>query len=66
MPQIIKNIHIENFKSAKNVELTDCKRINLLIGKPNVGKSNLLEALSLFCLPFLKAEFNLQMQQNSD
>lgn len=50
MPQIIKNIHIENFKSAKNVELTDCKRINLLIGKPNVGKSNLLEALSLFCL----------------
>ena len=29
MPQIIKNIHIENFKSAKNVELTDCKRINL-------------------------------------
>lgn len=54
MPQIIQNIHIENFKSAKNVELTDCKRINLLIGKPNVGKSNLLEALSLFCLPFLK------------
>lgn len=52
MPQIIKNIHIENFKSAKNVELTDCKRINLLIGKPNVGKSNLLEALSLFACLF--------------
>lgn len=54
MPQFVQNIHIENFKSAKDVRLTDCKRINLLIGRPNVGKSNLLEALSLFCLPFLK------------
>lgn len=63
MPQIIKNIHIENFKSAKNVELTDCKRINLLIGKPNVGKSNLLEALSLFCLPFLKYLKKKDLQQ---
>lgn len=63
MPQIIKNIHIENFKSAKNVELTDCKRINLLIGKPNVGKSNLLEALSLFCLPFLRYLKKKDLQQ---
>lgn len=54
MTSIIQNIHIENFKSAKDVTLTNCKRINLLIGKPHVGKSNLLEALSLFCLPFLK------------
>ena len=29
----------------------DCKRINVLIGKPNVGKSNILEALSLFIAP---------------
>ena len=54
MPQFIQNIQIKNFKSAKNVRFEDCKRINLLIGKPNVGKSNLLEALSIFCLPFLK------------
>jgi len=30
----------------------DCGRINLFIGKPNVGKSNILEALSLFCAPY--------------
>ncbi len=45
-----KNIHISNFKSLKEVTLSDCKRINLLIGKPNVGKSNILEAIGLFNL----------------
>ncbi|MCL5876994.1 MAG: hypothetical protein M1540_04190 [Candidatus Bathyarchaeota archaeon] len=25
----------------------DCKRINLFIGQPNVGKSNILEAIGL-------------------
>jgi AAA15 family ATPase/GTPase len=44
------DIIIENFKSLRKVELTDCRRINVLIGKPNVGKSNLLEALSFFSL----------------
>ena len=42
------DIKIENFKSLRSVELKDCNRINVLIGKPNVGKSNILEALSLF------------------
>jgi AAA15 family ATPase/GTPase len=49
-----KNIHISNFKSLKDVTLSDCKRINVLIGKPNVGKSNILEAIGLFSLPYLK------------
>lgn len=34
MPQFIQNIHIENFKSAKDIKLADCQQINLLIGKP--------------------------------
>ena len=63
MPQFIQNIQIKNFKSAKNVRFEDCKRINLLIGKPNVGKSNLLEALSIFCLPFLKYLKKKDLQQ---
>ena len=45
-----KNIRIQNFKSLRDVELEDCSRINLFIGKPNVGKSNILEALSMFSL----------------
>ena len=48
MSHFFENIKIENFKSLKSVELKDCSRINLFIGKPNVGKSNILEALSLF------------------
>lgn len=47
-------IGIKNFKSVKNVVLDNCKRINLLIGKPNVGKSNILEALSVFSLPYAR------------
>lgn len=37
---------IRNFKSIRHIEL-DAKRINIIIGEPNVGKSNVLEALSL-------------------
>jgi len=44
---MIKTLKIQNFKSIKNLEL-ECKRINIFIGKPNVGKSNILEALGIF------------------
>lgn len=51
------DIRIENFKSLRSVELKDCNRINVLIGRPNVGKSNILEALSLFSLYNYKQPF---------
>ncbi len=44
--QKIDNIEIKNFKSIRYAEIKDCKRINVFIGYPNVGKSNILEALS--------------------
>jgi AAA15 family ATPase/GTPase len=43
---MIKNLEIKNFKSIKHLEM-ECKRINLFIGEPNAGKSNILEALGL-------------------
>lgn len=49
----IKSVTIRNFKSVKSVTLSDCRRINVLIGRPNVGKSNILEALSLFDVPYM-------------
>ena len=49
-----KSVHITNFKSLESVTLRDCKRINVLIGKPNVGKSNILEAIGLFSLPYIR------------
>lgn len=42
----IKKLEIKNFKSIKEMEL-DCSRINVFVGKPNVGKSNTLEAIGL-------------------
>jgi len=53
MENFIDQIEISNFKSVRHLELTGFKRINLLLGRPNVGKSNLLEALSLFALPYV-------------
>ncbi len=44
----IKNIAINNFKSIKHLEINDCNKINVFIGKPNAGKSNILEALGMF------------------
>ncbi|MGN6490798.1 MAG: AAA family ATPase [Agriterribacter sp.] len=46
--EYIKNIEIKNFKSIQHQTIDDCRRINVFIGYPNVGKSNILEALGLF------------------
>lgn len=46
MSSLIKNLHIQNFKSVRDLSL-ECDRINIFIGKPNAGKSNILEAISL-------------------
>lgn len=43
----IHTLEIKNFKSIKHIKI-EPKRINLFIGRPNVGKSNVLEAISLF------------------
>lgn len=43
---MIKVLNIERFKSVRALKL-NCRRINLFIGEPNVGKSNVLEALGL-------------------
>jgi AAA15 family ATPase/GTPase len=42
---MIKKLSIQNFKSIKGLQL-DCKRINIFVGDPNAGKSNILEAFT--------------------
>ena len=54
MNSFIEHIEITNFKSIRHLEMDGFKKINLFIGKPNVGKSNILEALSVFTIPYLK------------
>ncbi len=46
----IDNIEIKNFKSIRHQKIEGCKRINVFVGPPNVGKSNILEALGLFTI----------------
>ncbi|MCF6270378.1 MAG: AAA family ATPase [Melioribacteraceae bacterium] len=55
---MLNSIKVKNFKSINNISIDNCSRINLLIGRPNVGKSNLLEALSLFSIPYFKNNSN--------
>jgi len=44
----INTIEITNFKSIKHLKIDGCKKINVFVGMPNAGKSNILEALGLF------------------
>nr|GFB75293.1 hypothetical protein [Tanacetum cinerariifolium] len=46
MQNAITTLRIQNFKSIKDVTMQP-RRVNIIIGEPNVGKSNILEALSL-------------------
>ncbi len=41
---MIKRLVIKRFKSIKQITL-NCKRINIFIGKPDTGKSNILEVI---------------------
>ena len=39
-------LEIRNFKSIEHLDI-ECRRVNILIGEPNTGKSNILETLGL-------------------
>ena len=45
---MIETLEVKNFKSIKYLEPISCKRINVLIGEPNTGKSNILETVGIF------------------
>ncbi len=59
----LTSVFIKNFKSVKSVTLSDCRRINVLIGRPNVGKSNILEALALFDVPYMVNSSNKSLKK---
>ncbi len=54
---MIDHLVIKNFKSIREVVLQP-KRVNLFIGEPNTGKTNLIEALALFSEGILIQETN--------
>ncbi|HEX8506389.1 MAG TPA: AAA family ATPase [Hymenobacter sp.] len=46
MENVINTLYIQNFKSIRSAVLHP-RRVNLIIGQPNVGKSTVLEAMTL-------------------
>jgi len=56
---MLKRIKIKNFKSIKDMNL-ELGRINIFIGEPNTGKTNILEALSLLSWSQYRKNYNLK------
>ncbi len=54
---IIKNIRIKYFRSIYDLPVKNCKNLNIISGRNDAGKSNILKALNLF--------FNNQTDWNS-
>ncbi|MCB0736835.1 MAG: AAA family ATPase [Bacteroidetes bacterium] len=61
--QFVSWLKIQNFKSVKNIKI-DTKRVNIFIGEPNSGKSNILE--SLFYLSVNSTNFQDQITRAKD
>ncbi len=43
--RVLESLTIENFRGFEKLELTGLRRVNLIVGKNNTGKTTLLEAL---------------------
>ncbi len=63
MANFIHDIEIKNFKSIRQAKIEDCRRVNVFIGYPHVGKSNILEALSGYSLLNTKSLTNLSLKR---
>ena len=46
----VEAVTIKNFRSVSNCDLVDCSGFNVLIGKNNSGKSNILSSINAFFL----------------
>ena len=65
-PPMISRVTIANYKSVENADF-EARRVNVFIGEPNSGKSNLLEAVG-FLSPgvFDKVRELFRVQQGAD
>lgn len=45
---MLRSLRIQGFRAFQNFEVPNLSRINLLVGKNNVGKTTVLEALDIF------------------
>ena len=45
---ILNSLEIRKFRGFQHLQIERLGRVNLIVGKNNVGKSNLLEALQMY------------------
>src|SRR5207248_10243537 len=45
---ILNSLEIKNFRGFRHLQIERLGRVNLIVGKNNVGKTSLLEALRLY------------------
>jgi AAA15 family ATPase/GTPase len=45
---ILDSLEVRNFRGFRHLQIERLGRVNLIVGKNNVGKSSLLEALQLY------------------
>lgn len=50
MPLVLDSLEIKNFRAFKHLRIEKLGRVNLIVGKNNVGKSSVLEALWLYAV----------------
>ena len=55
----IKNVEFENFKCFKELKVKELKRVNLIGGKNNIGKTSFMEGLEMIAKP--KSAFGLRI-----
>jgi hypothetical protein len=48
---MINELTLENFRGFRSLELKGLKRVNLIVGHNNSGKTSLLEGLFMLCEP---------------
>ena len=48
MPLVLDSLEIKNFRAFKHLRIEKLGRVNLIVGKNNVGKSSVLEALWIY------------------
>lgn len=68
----IKQIRLENFRGYENETTIEIGNLNVFVGKNDVGKSSILEALDIFfnenkgVIKIDKDDINKERQKNSD
>ena len=57
-------LHIHNFKSIRDMEITDIDSALILVGKNNTGKTSVLDAVCAVCgyYPVQESDFNEKLQ----